>query len=94
MLSADIAVPAAWIATLTRSLPAAAGGAIALVVIAQVGALTGTGSWMPLAAPTLWAMSHGAAVAPVQLALPGVVALAFAGWHASVGRVSSSTADT
>lgn len=78
VLSAGIAVPVAWIATLTRSLLAGVGSTIALVVIAQVGALAGAGGWMPLAAPALWAMSGGAAVTPVQLALPGVVALAFA----------------
>lgn len=79
VLSAGIAVPVAWIATLARSLLAAVGGTIALVVLAQVGALTGVGGWMPLAAPALWAMSGGAAVTTTQLALQVTAALAFAG---------------
>ncbi|RCS66102.1 ABC transporter permease [Brachybacterium sp. JB7] len=69
MLSASVAVPVAWLATLTRSLLAAAGGAIGLVVAAEVGALAGAGGWLPFAAPALWAMSDGTAVAPAQLAL-------------------------
>ena len=77
VFSAGIAIPVAWIATLTRSLLAAAGATIALVVAAQVGALMGAGGWMPLAAPGLWAMSAGTAVTTVQLALTVVVALAF-----------------
>ncbi len=80
VLTAAIAVPAAWIATVTRSLLAAVGGTIALVIIAQVGALAGAGGWMPLAAPALWAMSEGAAVSAAQLALAvllGIVFVAF-----------------
>lgn len=79
VLSAGIAVPVAWIATLTRSLLAAVSGTIALVVIAQIGALAGAGGWMPLAAPALWAMSGGTAVNTLQLALPVAFALVFAG---------------
>ncbi|GAA4516850.1 ABC transporter permease [Brevibacterium yomogidense] len=76
MLSAAIAIPVAWVATVARSVLAAVGSTLALVVIAQVGALIGAGGWMPLAAPALWAMSGGAAVTPVQLALTGACALA------------------
>lgn len=78
MLTAAIAVPVSWIATVTRSLLAAVGGAIALVIIAQVGALAGAGAWMPLAAPALWAMSTGAAVNPAQLILTIVLGIVFA----------------
>lgn len=77
MFSAGIAIPVAWIATLTRSLLAAVGATIALVTAAQVGALMGARGWMPLAAPGLWAMSDGTAVTTGQLALTVVVALAF-----------------
>lgn len=69
LLSAGITAPIAWIATLTRSLLAGVGCTVALVVIAQVGALAGAGGWMPLAAPALWAMSSGTAVTSTQLAL-------------------------
>lgn len=78
VLSSGIAIPVAWIATLTRSLLAAVASTIALVVIAQVGALAGAGGWMPLAAPALWAMSDGTAVSTPQLAVTGVVAVASA----------------
>lgn len=77
VFSAGIAIPVAWLATLTRSLLAAVGATIALVVAAQVGALAGAGGWMPLAAPALWAMSDGTAVTAVQLALTVIVALVF-----------------
>lgn len=77
-LTGAIAFPVAWIATLTRSLLAAVGGTIALVIIAQVGALAGAGGWMPLAAPALWAMSNGTAVTAAQLALTGALAAASA----------------
>lgn len=78
VLSAWLAVPVAWIATLTGSLLAAVGATIALVVIAQIGALAGAGAWMPLAAPGLWAMSEGTAVTLMQLVLTVAVALTFA----------------
>lgn len=78
VFSAGIAIPVAWITTLTRSLLAAVGATIALVVVAQVGALMGAGGWMPLAAPGLWAMSEGTAVTLVQLFLTVAVALTFA----------------
>ncbi|MDR0591757.1 MAG: ABC transporter permease [Bifidobacteriaceae bacterium] len=85
MLTAAIAVPAALIATLARSVLAAIGSVIALVVLAQVGVLTGAGGWMPLAAPALWAISDGANVSPAQLALAIAVGVVFsiltaAGW--------------
>lgn len=75
LLSAGIAVPIAWVATLTRSLLAAVGCTVALVVIAQVGALAGVGGWMPLAVPALWAMSSGTAVTSTQLTLTLAVPL-------------------
>jgi len=78
LLTAAIAIPVAWIATATRSLLAAVGGAIALVVIAQVSALAGAEGWMPLAAPALWTMSAGAAVNPAQLSLAALFGIAFA----------------
>lgn len=78
VLSSGIAIPVAWVATLTRSLLAAVGSTIALVVLTQVGALAGFGAWMPLAAPALWAMSDGTGVTTTQLSVTGLVALAFA----------------
>lgn len=69
MLSAGLAMPVGWIVTLTRSLLSGVASTIALIVIAQVGALAGAGGWMPVAAPALWAMSNGGHVSPAQLAL-------------------------
>lgn len=78
VLTATIAVPVAWIATLARSLLAPIGCAIGLVIVAQTGALAGAGAWMPLAAPALWAMSNGGAVSVAQLALAGALGVVFA----------------
>lgn len=65
-------------ATVARSLLAAVGGTILLVIAAQVGALAGAGGWMPLAAPALWALSAGSAVSVGQLALTVLVSVIFA----------------
>lgn len=51
LLSGVLAAPVAWVASLTRSLLAAVGAAILLVIIGQIGALAGAGAWLPLAAP-------------------------------------------
>jgi ABC-2 type transport system permease protein len=74
VLSVGVAVPTAWVATITRSLLGGVSVAIGLVVVAQVGVLAGGGGWVPLAAPALWALSGGAAVSAVQLG--GAVAFA------------------
>lgn len=74
-----LATPVAWVATVTRSILAAIGAVLGLVVIAQVGALAGAGAWMPFAAPALWAMSDQGEVTIVQLALAAVWALIFVG---------------
>lgn len=86
IFSAAIAVPAAWVATAARSLLGGIATAIGLVVVAQVGVLAGAGGWMPVAAPTLWAMSDGAGVSAVQLTVMVLfAAIAAAGtiwwWH-------------
>ncbi len=86
VLSAGVAVPTAWVATITRSLLSGVSVAIGLVVVAQVGVLAGGGGWLPLAAPALWAVSGGTAVSVVQLCGPvafaAVAATATAwSWH-------------
>jgi ABC-2 type transport system permease protein len=68
-MTAAIAMPVAWAATLGRSVLAGVSVAIGLVVIAQVSVLAGAGGWMPLASPALWAISSGEAVTPVQLGM-------------------------
>jgi ABC-2 type transport system permease protein len=67
IMSAAITAPVAWAATLSRSVLGGVSVAIGLVVVAQVSVLAGLGGWMPLAAPTLWALSAGASVTPLQL---------------------------
>lgn len=77
LLTMLAAAPVAWCASLSRSLLAGVGCAVALVVLAQVGALAGAGGWMPLAAPAIWAMSGP--VGPAQLGLSVAVGLVFGG---------------
>lgn len=79
LLTGAVAVPVGWVATLSRSILAPVGAAIALVVVAQVGALAGLGGWLPMAAPALWALSDARAVAPAQLGLTLAMAGAFIG---------------
>ncbi|MEH6380686.1 MAG: hypothetical protein V7768_03115 [Dietzia cercidiphylli] len=75
MLTSAIVTPVAWVTTVTRSTLAGVAATIAIVIVAQVGVLVGAGGWMPFAAPTLWAMSGGSGVSPLQLALVGVIPL-------------------
>ncbi|MDR2998545.1 MAG: ABC transporter permease [Microbacterium sp.] len=77
LLTGLIVAPVAWIATAAHSVFAGVGGTVALVILAQVGALSGAGGWMPLAAPALWAMSAGAAVSGVELLLVAAVPVVF-----------------
>jgi ABC-2 type transport system permease protein len=69
VMTAAIAAPVAWAATIGRSVLAGVSTAIGLVVIAQVSVLAGAGGWMPLASPALWAISSGADVTALQLVL-------------------------
>lgn len=75
VLTSAIVTPVAWVTTVTRSTLAGVAATIAIVIVAQVGVLVGAGGWMPFAAPTLWAMSGGSGVSPLQLALVGVIPL-------------------
>jgi ABC-2 type transport system permease protein len=83
VLSAAVALPAAWVATTARSLLGGVTCAIGLVVVAQVGVLAGAGGWLPLAAPTLWVMSAGEAVSAPQL-------LGVAAFAAAVGAATTA----
>ena len=69
VMTAAIAAPAAWAATLGRSVLAGVSVSIGIVVIAQVSVLAGLGGWMPLASPALWAISSGEGVTGSQLLL-------------------------
>ncbi|WP_433157930.1 ABC transporter permease [Kribbella sp. CA-247076] len=69
VLTAVIATPAAWAATVGRSMLAGIGCTIGILVVAQVTVVAGAGAWIPFAAPALWAISGGADVTGVQLVL-------------------------
>ena len=69
ILTAAIASPAAWAATLGRAVLAGIGTAIGILVLSQVAVVAGAGGWFPFAAPALWAVSNGSQVSPLQLAL-------------------------
>ncbi|WP_406054468.1 ABC transporter permease [Kribbella sp. NBC_00889] len=64
-----LATPAAWAATLGRSVLAGIGTTICILVLAQVSVIAGTGGWFPFAAPALWAIDSDITVAPIQLSL-------------------------
>ncbi|MBX7433992.1 ABC transporter permease [Mycobacterium sp. Y57] len=69
VLTAVVATPVAWAATVGRSLLVGIVCAIGLVIAAQVAVIAGAGGWFSVAAPALWAMSGGDGVSVAQLAL-------------------------
>ncbi len=77
VLSAMVAVPAAWVSSLSRGLLGGIAATVALIVAAQVVVLgAGLGGWFPVSAPALWALAPGT-VSALQLALVGVLPLGF-----------------
>ncbi|TDC01606.1 ABC transporter permease [Micromonospora fluostatini] len=76
ILSALLATPAAWAATLGRGPLPGIATTIALIVIAQVTAVAGAGAWFPPAAPALWALQPDTVSAP-QLTAVTVVPVTF-----------------
>lgn len=86
ILTAAVVTPVAWVSTLSRSLLAGVATTILIVVIAQVAVIAGTGGWMPVAAPALWATGAGGGASPPQLLLSVATGAAFAvltagTWH-------------
>ncbi|MGH2942878.1 MAG: ABC transporter permease [Solirubrobacteraceae bacterium] len=75
-LSGLLATPAAWVATLGRGMLAGIATTITTIAVAQVLVVAGTGAWLPVAAPALWAIDPPAVSAP-QLALVALIPLAF-----------------
>lgn len=76
ILSAGLAVAAAWAATLGRGLLPGIATTVGIVVVAQVTVVAGTGAWLPLTAPALWALEPRE-VSGIQLALSVLVPLTF-----------------
>ena len=72
VLTALIAVPAAWAATLGRGLLPGIAATIAIIVVAQVLAIADVGEWVPIVAPALWAMAPDAVPAAALFTVPSV----------------------
>jgi len=83
LLTAGLAIPAAWAATLGRGLLSGVATIIGVIVLAQIAVFTGLGGWFPFSAPGLWAATAAGGppslVSAGQLALVAPVAAAFAG---------------
>jgi len=76
VLSGALAVPAAWAATLGRSLLPGIATTIGTIASAQVLVVAGAGAWYPPVAPALWAIDP-TNVTTVQLGLVLVVGAVF-----------------
>lgn len=72
VLTALIAVPAAWATTLGRGLLPGIAATVGIVVLAQVMAVIGAGEWVPFVAPALWAIAPDAVPAAALLTVPSV----------------------
>src|SRR5690606_6466930 len=59
-LGGGLALPFAWVATVTRSQLGTVGALAGMVALTQIVVLLGGGSWFPYAAPSLWAGMGGA----------------------------------
>jgi ABC-2 type transport system permease protein len=72
VLTALIAVPAAWAATIGRGLLPGIGATVVIMIVAQVLAVSGVGMWLPIVAPALWAIAPGSVPAAALLTVPSV----------------------
>jgi ABC-2 type transport system permease protein len=79
LLTAGLAMPCAWVATVGRGYLPAIGTIIALVVVTQMAVMAGAGGWFPFAAPGVWAAGPQAGtVTGAQLTLTLIVPGVFA----------------
>jgi ABC-2 type transport system permease protein len=76
VLTALIAVPAGWAASLGRGLLPGIAVAVGILVIAQVSVIADLGSWVPFVAPALWAMHADIHSATALIVVP-IVPLIF-----------------
>jgi ABC-2 type transport system permease protein len=74
VLSAVVASPAAWAATIGRGVLPGIATTIGIIAVAQISAVAGAGAWFPFTAPALWAIEPEA-VAPVQLSTVAIIPL-------------------
>ncbi|WP_438853796.1 ABC transporter permease [Agromyces sp. M3QZ16-3] len=72
VLSALIAVPAGWVATIGRGLLPGIAATVGIIVVAQVSAIADVGAWVPFVAPALWAIAPDAVPAAALLVVPSV----------------------
>jgi len=72
VLTALIAVPAAWAATLGRGLLPGIAATVGIIVVAQVLAIADAGAWIPVVAPALWAIAPESVPAAALLTVPSV----------------------
>jgi ABC-2 type transport system permease protein len=70
VLTALIAAPAGWASTLGRGLLPGIAAAIGILVTAQILVLADAATWVPFAAPALWAMSPSTSSAWPLLLVP------------------------
>lgn len=78
VLSAMIATPAAWAATIGRGILPGVATTVVIIAVAQIMAVAGTGAWFPFTAPALWAIapqSVSAGQLALVLAVPAVSGL-------------------
>ncbi len=71
VLTAAIAVPAGWAATLGRGLLPGIAAAVGILVLAQIAVLADFASWVPFVAPAMWALQP-ATSALTLLVVPSV----------------------
>jgi ABC-2 type transport system permease protein len=72
VLTALIAVPAAWAATIGRGLLPGIGATVVIMIVAQVLAVANFGTWLPIVAPALWAIAPTSVPAAALLTVPSV----------------------
>lgn len=68
-LGGGLALPFAWVATVTRSQLGTVGALVGVVALTQIVVLLGGGAWFPYAAPSLWT-GMGGADAAAAVGLP------------------------
>lgn len=76
LLTALIAVPAGWAASLGRGLLPGIAAAVGIMALAQIAALAEVGTWVPFVAPAVWALQPSADTTLALLPVP-VVPLVF-----------------
>ncbi|PUB24895.1 ABC-2 type transport system permease protein [Promicromonospora sp. AC04] len=77
LLGGGLALPFAWVATVTRSQLGTVGALVGVVALTQIVVLLGGGTWFPYASPSLWTGMGGpdaaAVVGPPHLLLAAAV---------------------